>query len=423
MKKNDRNKRLPSKDRPKLNAVKRVARHPAVAIPLATFSALMALTVLGLIVFNRDVSKLASADTRTAIVSHDDQEITVPTNAANVGELLNDLDINIHEGDVVEPGLDAQINVDTFRINVYRAAPVTIVEGDKKIFAVSAAATPRSIVKQAGIEVYPEDRLESVPTENFLLEGSIGGRVVIERATPVHLNLYGTSLVMRTHAKTVGGLLEERDVTIGDNETVRPKPETPITKNMQIFLLQKGTEIKTVEEEIAMPVEEVEDNSLSIGTRAIRQEGSPGKRAVTYQVQLENGKEVGRKQIQSVVIQEAVKQIEAVGTKPGDGLTKSKGVYFFKDSRGVVHRETYYDLPMGGVMGACGGGTYSVRSDGAKVDQDGYILVAAHLGNYPRCSVVETSLGAGKVYDTGGFVSHHPHGFDLATDWTNNDGR
>ena len=32
-------------------------------------------------------------------------------------------------------------------------------------------------------------------------------------------------------------------------------------------------------------------------------------------------------------------------------------------------------------------------------------------------------MGPGKVYDTGGFAAKHPHGFDLATDWTNGDGR
>ena len=32
-------------------------------------------------------------------------------------------------------------------------------------------------------------------------------------------------------------------------------------------------------------------------------------------------------------------------------------------------------------------------------------------------------MGPGKVYDTGGFAARYPHGFDLATDWTNNDGR
>jgi hypothetical protein len=77
------------------------------------------------------------------------------------------------------------------------------------------------------------------------------------------------------------------------------------------------------------------------------------------------------------------------------------------------------------VMGACGqGGYYTVRpGDGAKVDRDGSVIIAANYGNYPRCSVVETSMGPGKVYDTGGFAARHPHGFDLATDWTNYDGR
>lgn len=104
-------------------------------------------------------------------------------------------------------------------------------------------------------------------------------------------------------------------------------------------------------------------------------------------------------------------------------LSRSKGAQLYTDSSGVVHRETYYDLPMNIVIGACGPGGYTIRYDGAKIDKDGYILVAANYGAYPRCSVVETSLGLGKVYDTGGFALRYPHGFDLATDWSNGDGR
>ena len=33
------------------------------------------------------------------------------------------------------------------------------------------------------------------------------------------------------------------------------------------------------------------------------------------------------------------------------------------------------------------------------------------------------SAGAGKVYDTGGFAASNPEQFDLATDWSNHDGR
>jgi hypothetical protein len=107
-----------------------------------------------------------------------------------------------------------------------------------------------------------------------------------------------------------------------------------------------------------------------------------------------------------------------------NALTSSKGAHVYVDTAGVAHRETYYDLPMNIVIRSCGaGGSYTIRSDGAKVDQDGYVLVAANYAAYPRCTVVDTSMGPGKVYDTGGFVVRHPYGFDLATDWTNYDGR
>lgn len=108
-----------------------------------------------------------------------------------------------------------------------------------------------------------------------------------------------------------------------------------------------------------------------------------------------------------------------------NALTKSKGAQLYVDGDGVAHRETYYDLPMNIVIDACGpGNKYTIRSaDGAKVDKDGYILVAANYNIYPRCSIVDTSMGKGKVYDTGGFALRYPHGFDLATDWSYADGR
>jgi hypothetical protein len=106
-----------------------------------------------------------------------------------------------------------------------------------------------------------------------------------------------------------------------------------------------------------------------------------------------------------------------------NALTSSKGAQVYVDGNGVAHRETYYDLPMGVTLHSCGvGNSYTIRSDGAKVDQDGYVLVAANLAAYPRCTVVDTSMGPGKVYDTGGFAVRHPYGFDLATDWSNGDG-
>lgn len=90
---------------------------------------------------------------------------------------------------------------------------------------------------------------------------------------------------------------------------------------------------------------------------------------------------------------------------PSGGLTPSKGRIWYNG-----HTETYYSqkvLPAGGL--AIPG--RHIASDGTIRDADGYIVLASD--DYPRGTVVETSLGAGKVYDTGSGSGN----IDLYTDW------
>lgn len=102
----------------------------------------------------------------------------------------------------------------------------------------------------------------------------------------------------------------------------------------------------------------------------------------------------------------------------GPILTKSKGVNY-----GPSGKETYYNLPMGGVvrimrnMGFDAENyPYWVRNDGVKMLGD-YVLCACNLSVHPRGSLVETSLGKGICADTGGFAKHNPTQIDIATSW------
>lgn len=179
------------------------------------------------------------------------------------------------------------------------------------------------------------------------------------------------------------------------------------------------------EEPVQFETQAAKSYGHTVGFKEVRQTGAMGKKQVTHSVKVRgDGTELAKQKVSEEVTALPVAQIEIIGARLPGALTKAKSAHHFTDSKGVVHRETYYDLPMNVVMTACGaGGRYSVREDGAKVDKDGYVIVAANYGNYPRCSVVETSMGPGRVYDTGGFAKVHPHGFDLATDWTKADGR
>jgi uncharacterized protein YabE (DUF348 family) len=298
-----------------VHTIRRVSRHPAFTIPLITIGSLGLLCVAIFALLSGGTPKLTRTDSHIVIISHDDTQQVVPTRAETVGDVLTKFKIAVHVGDVVEPSQDTQIVTDNFRINVYRAVPVTIVDnnGATKQFAYSAATTPRSIVKQAGINVYPEDDLKLLPTTNFLIEGSIGQRVVIDRATPVNVNLYGTPVVMRTHAKTVGDLLTERGLLVQTGDVVQPTVTTPVASNMQVFVLHKGQKVVSEESTIDMPTQIVEDNSLTFGTTAIRQVGSPGKKLTTYLVETAANGAQTRKEIQQVITVQPVTQISARG--------------------------------------------------------------------------------------------------------------
>lgn len=106
---------------------------------------------------------------------------------------------------------------------------------------------------------------------------------------------------------------------------------------------------------------------------------------------------------------------KALNTWNGPKLTPSAGVNY-----GPSGKETYYNLPMNGVisiMRSMGNNAqYWVRADGVKMLGD-YVMVAAHLGLRPRGSLVPTSLGMGIVCDTGGFANGNPTQLDIATAW------
>jgi uncharacterized protein YabE (DUF348 family) len=287
-----------------------LARHPF-AVPVATLLGLFLVTG-GIYVFFRHKPDTISPN--VVVISHDKQQQIVSSKEPDVGTLLKKLDLKVNPGDVVEPGLDTPIRQDDFRINIYRAVPVQIVDNGQTTFALSARTTERSVASEAGVTIYPEDNLTMKPITDFVGTGGISEQVVIDRATPVNVNLYGAPIVLRTHATTVGGLLEERNIKLKPQDQVKPDPATPISVAGNVAVIRNGLSTVTVQEDFAMPTQTITDNSLSYGTSAVRQQGTPGKKAVTYQVNTQNGVEVSRTPIQTTIIQQPVAQVVVIGT-------------------------------------------------------------------------------------------------------------
>lgn len=342
------------------------------------------------------------------------------THEKTLKQALNAQHITVDTHDAVEPSLDEELVAPDYHVNIYRARPVVVVDGPVRVKTVSAFQTAPHIARDAGITVYPEDIATLKPLTDFIGDGA-GLEMSIKRATPFILDLYGKKTEVRTQAKTVGAMIAEKKITLSQDDRVSLPNATPIAAGLEVRIWREGKQTVTFDEPVPFETQQIFDADRQVGYRQVQTPGVLGMQAVTYEIEIKDGVELSRTLISRFDTKAPKNEVVIVGIKTGPGsLTKSKGAQYFVDSRGVVHRETYYDLDMGVVMQACGqGGYYTVRVDGVKVDRDGYVIIAANYARYPRCSVVETSVGPGKVYDTGGFAAVHPDGFDLATDWTN----
>ena len=346
------------------------------------------------------------------------------TDKKTVIEALNDKGIELDPRDTVEPSRDEELVANDYSVNIYRARPVVVIDGATRVKLMTPYQVPERIAKDALISMYPEDIARLKPSADFVGDGA-GLQMTIDRAIAINLDLYTKRTEIRTQGNTVGEMLKEKGIDLDASVRVSVDVDTPITAGMEVRVWKEGVQTVAIDQAEPFPIEKVFDADRFIGYSAVSSVGVPGVRTITYEIEVKDGVEVSRKEIANIINQQPVKQVMIMGIKSLPGaLTQSKGAQMWTDSRGVVHRETYYDLNMSVVMQACGqGGYYEVRFDGMKVDRDGYIIVAANYGRYPRCSVVETSAGPAKVYDTGGFAVKHPEGFDLATDWSKPDGR
>lgn len=229
-----------------------------------------------------------------------------------------------------------------------------------------------------------------------------------------------------TTATTVESALRVAGITVDPNDTIEPVASTKLTDSRFNIIIYRSRPVAIVDGSIRQISMTPKQSANGILTEIDLQPLQPNdKVAFTRGNLLTDGAQTKLTITRHKVAEpEEVKPTVVAFVPKPNALTKFKGAHVYVDDNGVAHRETYYDLPMNIVMQSCGaGGSYSVRpEDGAKVDQDGYILVAANLNSYPRCTIVDTSMGPGKVYDTGGFAVRHPYGFDLATDWTRSDG-
>lgn len=243
-------------------------------------------------------------------------EQTIITRADTVGAALEQANVDIAAVDIVEPALDQALVAQHYNVNIYRARPVIVEDGQARIRTVTAAQSPTKIASAAKVTLYPEDNTTLKRVDDVVGEGGAGLKLSIDRATPLSFVLYGKRLdETRTQATTVGEMLKEKNVKLGPKDGTSVPLSTPIVAGMSVEVWRNGIQTLTQEEDIPMPTEQIKDQDREVGFKEVRTTGKPGKKQVTYEINTQNGQEISRKVIQEVETLAPVKQVEVVGAK------------------------------------------------------------------------------------------------------------
>lgn len=256
---------------------------------------------------------MGATDVKVVQLHVDGETQVIPTRAPTVEELLKRLGVEVKEKDIVEPSLTTDITADNFQINVYKARTVLIEDEGKSRLTHTAAPTPKAVVEAAGLKLYPEDIIEKRPLEtiepvDIIRQGVVAERVVISRATPVLLNIYGRPIELRTHAETVRELLAERNLT---NVSVLPAEDTKLSDNLSVYVAEPGKTLRVAEEAIPFEVEYIQDQNIDFGQEVVTQPGVNGLRAVIYEIDATGAEKV----FNEVTIRNPVKQVVAQGQR------------------------------------------------------------------------------------------------------------
>ena len=283
--------------------------------------------ILSVISINTKARSADTGDGQNKLVNIYDQgsKVSVISDGSKVEDAVKKSGIKLNEHDRVEPALDSEILSSEYNINIYRARPVIVEDGLVKKPVISAYQTGDEIVKDAGIEIRDEDIINLKKSDE--LKDGVGLKAVIKRATPFSLNFFGKTDTAYTQKKTVEEFLKEKDIKLGEDEKMSLAPTDPIVAGMMLKIWREGRQTITIEEDIAFSVEKIQNTEKDPGFREIRQPGKKGKRTATYDIIIENGEEVSRTEVASVITTPPTKQIEVHGTRfnyTGGPLTEAQ---------------------------------------------------------------------------------------------------
>lgn len=296
------------------------------------------------------------------------------TRAGTVAELLDELQVVLAEGDVVDPPLTSTLQPD-LHVRVERARSVTLVVDGQARLLRTTLANPVDILRGEGVNIDALDwvQIDGTPTDaaDLALWPVPANRVVVRHALPLHVEDNGVTRTLHTTSESVGDALFEAGITVYLADTVTPELNTPVSADLRVKIerapfvsivadgdtlevrtdgetvadaladagialvgldytipserafLRSGMSIRVIrvretviteQEELPFETLSQADPELELDQTRVSQEGQTGLRQTQFRVRYENDIEIERVQEAARVIREPQNRIISYGT-------------------------------------------------------------------------------------------------------------
>lgn len=200
-------------------------------------------------------------------------------------------------------------------IEIRRPLRLTISIDDEEIYLLTTAETVGGALTEAGIDLETGDKLN--PAADTVIARDL--RVTIARGMPVSLRVDGVVIDARSSADQVDELLAELDIPLFDQDYVIPPGDTEITPDMIIEILRVTVEEISESEIIPFETRYEPDSELNLDKKQVVQLGQEGKRLIRSRIRYENGLEVSRELIETVLAQSPRDMVVHYGTRQALG--------------------------------------------------------------------------------------------------------
>ena len=244
---------------------------------------------------------------KTVTIDYDGTVRTVAAYGSTVGDLLGYHDIDVASDDLVQPA-PSDAAVDDGEVVVRSSRSVTVeIDGQQLTFP-TTAHTVGELLTAMG----PRGDGALVSASRSTVLGRQPVRVSTLKTVQVVVD--GSVVPLRTSEPTIRDVLEGVRITLGPDDRTSVPLGAAAVDGMVVMISRGRTASDRVTEVVPFETERIESSDLPKGYEIVRTAGVPGEAVTTYAVRTLDGTEVERTVLSREVTREPVDEVVVVGT-------------------------------------------------------------------------------------------------------------